>query len=412
MLLSFILALSLTAGNGNPTKDTTAAGEMKIGIYVAPDLQHTTDECYTAIREAHIDLIQDISLWLPVKDKINMLEMAGRHGIEMFVADERVNGSDTAAAAMVADYSRLKATAGYYVQDEPVLKDLPGVARKYQRLLRLDSTKVPHVNLLPIYATGALPGIDYASEYVEKWIQLVGADRLRYLSFDNYPFMTDSTLREGPYYRNLDIIRRIGLKYHVRTSAYLQSIGTSTGLRRPGANDLRYNVYTNLAYGIKLPVWFTYWTPLGGSTEQFTNAVVDTSGKKTDLYEPFKALNSAIKAIGRTLIQLDAKEVYHTGASVPEGTVRIPAGFVVTPEGPENDLLISLFVRPEDGKQYVMIVNRSLKDSVHPVFRVSPAIRAVKRISAISGSEERCSYRKNRLTDTFLPGEGRLYALY
>lgn len=387
--------------------------EMMIGIYVSPGIGYITDFHFKNIKDANVDLIQDISLSYSQNDKLAMLNMAAAHQLKMFVADRRVDGTDAEMAAMVNAYKSHPATAGYYIKDEPREPDLQDAATRYKKLINLDPEKVPHVNLFPSYATGALANVEYETEYVEQWIQLVGAVNLKYLSFDNYPFMEDGSLREVPYYKDLEIIRRLGLKYKVSTSSYLQSIGSSIGLRRPNANELRYSAFTNLAYGIKLPVWFTYWTPIG-STEKFTNAIVDAQGNKTDLYEPFTSINMEMKQLGKTLIKLDAINVYHSGIAIPSGTKRTPSDFIWKAENEDDSMLITHFVNPADSRVYIMVVNKSLTANKTFAFKIGNAVRNVKGISKADGLEMMVDYKvsDHKLSDSFLPGEGKLYALY
>ncbi|MNJ95528.1 hypothetical protein D3C87_132400 [compost metagenome] len=387
--------------------------EMMIGIYVSPGIGYITDHHFKNIRDANVDLIQDISLSYSQANKLSMLNMAAAHQLKMFVGDQRVNGTDAEMAAMVNAYKNHPATAGYYIKDEPLVPDLPDAAARYKKLINLDPEKVPHVNLLPSYATGALANVEYEKEYVEKWIAQVGAVNLKYLSFDNYPFMKDGSLREIPYYKDLDLFRRIGLKYKIRTSSYLQSIGSSIGLRRPDANELRYSAFTNLAYGIKLPVWFTYWTPIG-STEQFTNAIVDVEGNKTDLYDPFTVINAEMKQLGKTLIKLDAIDVYHAGLAIPAGTRRTPSDFIWKAENENEPMLITHFVNPANNRTYIMVVNKSLTESKSFTFKTGNTLTNVKGISKVDGLEITIDYKvaDHKLTDSFLPGEGKLYAIY
>lgn len=387
--------------------------DMMIGIYVSPGIGYITDQHFRNIKEANVDLIQDISLNYSQANKLAMLNMAAAHQLKMFVADQRVDGTDAEMAAMVNAYKNHSATAGYYIKDEPRVPDLQDAANRYKKLINLDPEKVPHVNLFPSYATGALANVEYETEYVEKWIELVGAVNLKYLSFDNYPFMKDGSLREAPYYKDLDIIRRMGLKYKIRTSAYLQSIGSDIGLRRPNADELRYSAFTNLAYGIKLPVWFTYWTPIG-STEQFTEAIVDSQGKKTDLYAPFTVINGEMKQLGKTLMKLDAIDVYHAGVAIPSGTKRTPSGFMWKAENENDPMLITHFVNPVDNRGYIMVVNKSLTENKSFTFKIGTVVTNVKGVSKADGLEKSVDYKTadHKLTDSFLPGEGKLYALY
>lgn len=391
---------------------TGAGNDMPIGIYVAPPFNYTLDVQYQYIRDANIDIIQDIAGWIAPVDKLTMLDMAANHGLKMVVADDRINGTNADITALVNDYVNHPALAGYYVRDEPVVSQLQDVANRYQKLLTLDNNHDPHVNLLPSYATGALGSINYEQDYIEAWIQKVEPANLRYLSLDNYPFLSNGTFREVPYFNDLDVLRRVGLKYHIKTSAYLQSIGSSIGLRRPDANELRYSAYTHLAYGVKRPVWFTYWTPTGGS-ETYTNAIVDASGNKTDLYVPFQALNFEMKQLGKTLVGLDAIKVYHSGTAIPAGTVRPPANFVWQPQNASQAMIISQLTDPVSGKEYIMVVNKSFTSNNTFAFTIASTVANVKVVSKVTSLEEATNFvlATHTMSDTFLPGEGKLYAL-
>ncbi|MET6996460.1 hypothetical protein [Chitinophaga defluvii] len=391
---------------------TGAGNDMPIGIYVAPPFNYTLDVQYQYIRDANIDIIQDIAGWIAPVDKLTMLDMAANHGLKMVVADDRINGTNADITALVNDYVNHPALAGYYVRDEPVVSQLQDAANRYQKLLTLDNNHDPHVNLLPSYATGALGSINYEQDYIEAWIQKVEPANLRYLSLDNYPFLSNGTFREVPYFNDLDVLRRVGLKYHIKTSAYLQSIGSSIGLRRPDANELRYSAYTHLAYGVKRPVWFTYWTPTGGS-ETYTNAIVDASGNKTDLYVPFQALNFEMKQLGKTLVGLDAIKVYHSGTAIPAGTVRPPANFVWQPQNASQAMIISQLTDPVSGKEYIMVVNKSFTSNNTFAFTIASTVANVKVVSKVTSLEEATNFvlATHTMSDTFLPGEGKLYAL-
>lgn len=391
-----------------PKADT--ADTFLIGIYVAPGQEYTLDRHYEAIRDAHINLIQDIAMQDAAQQKAAMLVMAARYGIRVVVADARVNGSDAAIQEMVAQYKNYEATLGYYIKDEPKVRELADAALRYQKVLGTGSGWIAHVNLFPSYATGALGAIQYERDYVEKWIQMVGPQNLKYLSFDNYPFMEKDSLREDLYYHDLDVIRRMGLKYHIKTSAYLQSIGSSIGLRRPNANELRYSAFTNLAYGIKLPVWFTYWTPAGG-TEQFTPAIVDAKGNKTDLYEPFKAINAEMKNLGPSLLRLDAVRVFHTGELLPKGTERPPGDFLLQCSDKKASLIVTEFKEKGSGRVYTMVVNKSLTEAQELAF-VLPAGASVAEVSKTTGGEIKKTLSGGLLRDRFEAGEGRLYRVY
>ena len=157
---------------------------MPLGIYIAPPFEFTTNLQYGVISEANIDVIQDIAGWISPVDKLTMLDMANSHGLKMVIADNRVNGTNADITAMVNTYVNHPALAGYFVKDEPTVSQLQDAANRYQKLLTLDNSHDPHVNLFPSYATGALGSINYELDYVENWIQKVVASNLRYLAID------------------------------------------------------------------------------------------------------------------------------------------------------------------------------------------------------------------------------------
>lgn len=183
--------------------------------------------------------------------------------------------------------------------------------------------------------------------------------------------------------------------------------------RRPNEDEMRLNVYSNLAYGIKNPVWFCYATPTGQGDQKFMNSVIDSLGQKTDLYKPFQQFNAEMTQLGKTLIHLDAVEVYHSGDSLWMGTKPVPTDFVMKPLESASQIIFSHFKDQNSGRKYVMVVNKSFKESQKFTFQLAGKIKKVQQISKIDGSMQNTLFDKksNRLTENFLPGEGKLYYL-
>ncbi len=394
-------------------KDSIAKDEFLIGIFWGPVWEHTNDKQYEVIKDANVDYIQNVlSSGLATEERnLKMLDLARKHGLKIYVADPRVNGSDADIKAMVNTYKNLPAAAGYYIVDEPDLKGMNWAADTYKKILSFDHQKVPYVNLLPEWAVK-----DYEKNYVDQWIAKVGKENLKYLSFDNYPFMEDGSFR-GSYFINLDIIRRAALENKLKTSCYLQSVGIPGAYRRPDEHELRYSAYTSVAYGITNIVWFTYWTPTNRG-EKFSTAIIDADGNKTDLYDHFKQTNAELKQLGKLLIDLEAKAVYHSGTTFPEGIQQLTDSFFWQPVKKSDDMIISHFVNPTSGKNYIMVVNKSVKDQKQFSFKLQSSIKKVLLISKTNDSKSsvtslKTNYRHNTgiISDTFLPGEGKLYEL-
>ncbi len=58
-----------------------------------------------------------------------------------------------------------------------------------------------------------------------------------------------------------------------------------------------------------------------------------------------------------------------------------------------------------------MVVNKSLKESRNFIFQLVGKIKKVQQISKVNGKSGKDLFDKksNRLTESFLPGEGKLY---
>lgn len=141
--------------------------------------------------------------------------------------------------------------------------------------------------------------------------------------------------------------------------------------------------------------------------------VIDSAGVKTDMYLPFKQMNGEMKQLGKTLINLDAQQVYHTGDSLWLGTVRPPADFIFKIQDEKADFILSRMVEKISGKEYVMVVNRSFKKQQKMTFQVKDSVEKMKEISKINGKPVKSSFIKatNQITESFLPGEGKLFQM-
>lgn len=415
MLLTGGIMPAKASGNNGPGGET-----FPIGIFWPPVWAFTNAEQYGYIKDANIDYIQNVSSTDldTVEKNIAMLDLAQSVGLKVQVSDSRTKRilelADEELAEMVSDYKDHPATYGYYVKDEPTPSELEAFAAVYKKVRQLDPARNPSVNLLP--KTWAIPNY---KGYVEGWIQAVGASNLKLLSFDFYPFpVSPSDSVSEDYYVTLEHIKEAGLKYGLDTAGYLQSFGIPDVYRRPTTDEMRYNVYTMLAYGVKNPIWFTWWTPRS-QAETFDDGIIDVDGNKTDFYEPVKQFNADMKNLGRTLIHLDAKYVYHHGAA-QKGTKTVPEDFIMLPQKPankpEDNLILTYFSNRTSGFNYVMVVNKSLTESKTVTFQMDPTLdaSAIKEINAASeGNEMTPAFDAalNTVSADFLPGEGKLFKL-
>lgn len=244
---------------------------------------------------------------------------------------------------------------------------------------------------------------DYVYRYVNKEPDV--------LVFDNYPYLLNGAFRND-YYENLEIIRRQALKGNVDFWSYIQSVGIRTGLRIPSESELRYQIYSNLAYGAKGYIYFTYETPQDFAwSEQFHDGLILPDGTKNATYGWAATINEEVLRLGQTLMGLKSDSVYHTG-TIPSGASAVPSTFFWQPTGSVQQSLIGSFT-DANARRYVMIVNKDLTQSHTLNFELASKPSEVKELSKATGLEVSTSYDPitGSLSVDFAPGEGRLFVL-
>ncbi|GGD56522.1 cohesin domain-containing protein [Paenibacillus nasutitermitis] len=237
-------------------------------------------------------------------------------------------------------------------------------------------------------------------DYVYRW----ASTQPDILSFDFYPFARWEEFRTG-YYANLEIIRKQSLLARTDFWSYMQSVGDNW-LRAPNESEMRYQVFTNLVYGAKGYMWYTYFTPPGHN-----NGLILPDGTKNNSYYWAKDIDAQVQYLGSTLMKLSSNAVYHTGSTIPDGTTALPAHFFWQQVG-EQPVVIGYFTH-ENGRKYVMVVNQDFKNAQTLSFQLAPGIQSVTEVSKTTGTEASTNYNDTTrlLSDHFEAGEGRLYAL-
>ena len=178
------------------------------------------------------------------------------------------------------------------------------------------------------------------------------------------------------------------------------------GYRDPTPAEMRWQVYTSLAYGMKGLMYFTYWTSQSGMKEGCV-AIVDAEGNPTAHYGPIRQLNAEVRTLGKLLLRLKSTGVFHTG-EIPQGCRRL-GGDAILHAPPKEPLVIGFF---RDGEtDYAMIVNRDYRSSRKLTLRADPHVTAVSAVSASDGSTKDIELTKGTFALTLKPGDGRLLRL-
>jgi hypothetical protein len=174
-----------------------------------------------------------------------------------------------------------------------------------------------YINLFPTYASNQQLGakgdmISAYQNYLRAYVQIV---KPALLSYDHYQFAKRG---DNPdYFLNLAMIRRAAQGARVPLLNIVQACTWTPSMRVPGPGELRYLVYTTLAYGGQGISYYVYCHP------GHTGGIALPDGSPTPLYHALKSLNRQFVAIARELQPLRSLAVYHAGMS-PPGSVPLP----------------------------------------------------------------------------------------
>src|SRR4051794_7252685 len=310
-----------------------------------------------------------------------ILDACEKHGLKYIPHDGRIlayGPGDPKFApnldAIIADYAKHPAMAGYFMGDEPGPGAFPQFGAINQYLLKKDPTHFPVINLLPNYVDEKYLGMTY-EDYISKFCSTV---KPKLVCYDHYALF-DGVERDI-YFANMEIVRRHALKCNAAMGFIFQCTPHGT-YRDPSETDLRWQVNTGLAYGCKALLYFTYFTPTDADSN-FHNGILDAKGKRTPHFAMAKAINGELKNLSSTLIRLTSTAVYHT-APVPSGCIALPgdAPILVKEGGP----LVLGFFKHDDGSQWAIIVNRDLHKPTATMLRFDPKTKGIEELSSQTG---------------------------
>lgn len=298
--------------------------KFPIGMWVTPPDSFRNDYQYKKMAESGLTFVNGFAHYENTPEEIlHALDLSAKNNLLYFVnrksthyAIQKYNQLQSVPEEFVSGlkpFATHPAFAGELLIDEPGKPLITSVAAFVRSFEANFSDKMWHVNLFPTYATGGIQTHSY-EDYIDTWLAEV---KPPYLSYDSYPLLTNGEIIDD-YYYNLDLIRSKALKAGIPFWTFIQtlSIAQTPGVpdkREPSREDIRWQVWSNLALGAKGIQYFCYWTP-GSATEVFTDAMIDRNGNETVRYQYVKELNSEVQVIGRKLLKSDPVGVIQTAA--------------------------------------------------------------------------------------------------
>ena len=314
------------------------------------------------------------------------LRLFQKHGLRAMVRDRRLSHLictddpevDRLLGDIIDDYREFDNIAGWMLQDEPAAHHFPRLAQLTDAIRRLDPGREAYVNLFPNYCSAqGLECRDY-EEYLDRFIAEV---KPPYLSYDHYHFVgrfsgesmmdmpADADEREREiilaakrtedrpsFFANLEIVREKGLAHGLPLMVII--LLTEHGeYRNLCEAEIRWELYSCLAYGAKRLSYFTYWTPEWEEVWRFTNAMANRDGTLTQHYQDVCAINPGLLRLGRELYGKTSEAVYHLRDNGEAVRRFVPHGDLKAVRG-EGDAVVGFF---DDGS--FLVVNKDYKQA-------------------------------------------------
>jgi hypothetical protein len=313
-LLSAVIAVAVA--NASLAGDPDAPWKISTPVvtyWAGPPL---TDAVARQMAEGGFNLV-----WCGEKE----LDVAQRHGLRAQLQDGLLAPSTLDNAkqrakldALITRVRNHPALYAYFITDEPSAAAFPALGKLVAYLRARDPAHLAYINLFPTYANNEQLGTkgDKITAYKDHLRQYIDVVKPSLLSYDHYQFSTQGD--NSDYFLNLMMIRRTALEARVPFLNIVQASTWTPTMRVPSPNEVRYLIYTTLAYGGQGISYYVYCYP------GHTGGIALADGTPTPLYHALKSVNREFVAVAKELQPLRSLAVYHAGMS-PPGTDGLPS---------------------------------------------------------------------------------------
>ena len=277
---------------------------------------------------------------------VQELDVAAKYGLRcifdlglgtLCVTNEAAAAAAAKRIAAVKDHPALYI---YHHDDEPPAGRFAELARTRLWLAEQDPNHAAWVNLLPTYANNTQLGVE--GEIIRAYwehVRLFGeVYRPELLSYDHYQFNVGGDT--GNYLLNLGVIRQSAAAQGIPFFNGVQSctwtpgnLASPSSPRIPGPDELRFLVWTTLAYGAQGIYYYVY------AFQGHAGTIVGLDGKPGPNYEPLKVLNREFVTVAKQTRGYRFVGAYLQGLHAPGTT---PYGdqavLKVAPKAPSAEL--------------------------------------------------------------------------
>ncbi len=396
--LAAVLTLGTTAAIGdvssifadNTEPPTVNLDEnIMLSAFWPPTPDYINDEQYRLMADAGINWVMGSGeeTLATVENQKKMLALCEKYGIKLIANDSSLGSelsgkSEEYVASQVEKYFDYSALGGFFIEDEPYNPN--EYLDIYTNLKKAFPDGYMHLNF---FTSAAYISDELYKGQMNDWCRLCAANGypVDYLIYDRYPFgLQPGTMDRNGFYSNIRAVHDVGLENDVRTGTYIQTVKQSVLFRRPTASELRYEMYSSLAFGFKQLSFFTWFTPVNRN-EPFEDGIISPTGVPNEHYEYIKEINHEILAIGSTLVKCDALEIYLNGKDT-YGQPSIPDDFFVQPQKNDQSYTVSFLKHKETGRNYLMVVNNDYTNASEVDLTFDSSITSLSSVSRTDGS--------------------------
>ena len=305
------------------------------------------------------------------QDMLNLLDACQKYGIPVIIDDTRCKWTGAAEdpegyrlrfGKAATDFGDHEAVMGFHVGDEPMDDAaIADSATAHKLQLEVAPQLIPHLNLLP-YWPGQETSILKAP--FDRWVKAYNekAD-LKILCYDCYAQMNPGEEGFDMYYNNLRMFSQSARETSTIPWTTLLSVGHFR-YRPPKEDDLRWQLNTAVASGMKGIMWFFIYerSPMSN----YRVPPIDEFGERTETFEWLSRVNRHfLKQFGDFFRNAEHIATYHT--------VKSYGGYELFQAGQTSDVILDVTCDQElpavlgffekDGGKYLAIVNNSVTES-------------------------------------------------
>ena len=391
-----VAATSVNILAADAPKQRFVQDRFAIGFWVDPPADKNMEDHYKRIAEANFTIVlgnfgarmpETVKRQLALCEKFDLKAVISRAGLP----PQQLPTSP--------------ACWGYMLKDEPTVALFPELKDLVAQIRQARPGKLAYINLYPNVASIKQLGVDTYETYVERFVNEVDVD---VLSMDHYPHMAPGRDTRDRYCENLKVLRAVSLEHDIPFWNFFNTMPFGSH-RDPTESQLRWQIYTSLAYGAKGVLYFCYWTPKGKEFPK-GGAIITAEGRLTRHYDQAKRINSAIKNLGPTLMQLTSTDIIRiTYQDEPSALLKGSPIRSLTPD----EYLIGVF-KHADGRRAVLLNNYRHDYTTWPTVEFDVDAAQVMEVSQQDGQISPViddSPAMPGLQISLDAGEGRLFLL-